>query len=110
MKIINYDEFVSLPKGTLYRETEPCWFGELQIKQDSINENNDWLLTRLDYLEESHSSDDFIKCYNKMEKGESFNLDIHCSERDGMFDYDRKFLIYEKKDVEKLIELLKTCL
>ena len=110
MKIVDYKTFVSLPKGTLYRETEPCTFGELQIKQETINEGRDWFLTRLDYIKESNSSDDFLECYKQMENGQSLNLDIYCKERDGMFDYDRKFLVYENKDVIKLIELLNKCI
>lgn len=111
MKILNYNDFVKLPKGTLYCETHPCIFGELQLKQDTINDGRDWFLTRLDYLEDKEDEYlQFQEQYELLEKGESLDLDIHCSERDGMFDYDRKFLIYEKKDVGKLIDLLKTCL
>ena len=103
MRIVNYQEFINLPQGTLYRETEPQIFGELQIKQETINEGHDWYLTRLDYFQTELS---FSDGYEFLEAGNSLPLDLNSSERDGMFDYERKFLIYEKEDVKALMEYL----
>jgi hypothetical protein len=103
MKIVDYQTFVNLPEGTVYCETEPCIFGELKIKEDTINEGNDWY-----YIDFHGYPDtlDFTKAYNSMEAGEDVEWDFS-SERDGMYDQDRKFAIYSESDVNKLIQSLK---
>ena len=111
MKIITYDEFIKTPKGTLYSEYEPCIFGEVKIKHDVIEHKGeiiDWYYQELtnnpdwDYAEPY----DISSICKKMEDGVDVPPDFDIIERDGMFDYDRKFLIYSKEDIQMLINKL----
>ena len=113
MKIINYDTFVKLGKNIMYSFYEPTYTSGLMIKEDTLNGGNDWFYYDLldnpdqDYDGEFLQYPDVIE---KMENGESIKADFSCLERDGMFDYDRKFLIYEKEDIQEMINKLKSLL
>lgn len=108
MRIVDYDTFVKLPVGTMYCETEPCIFEEIKIKGDTINEGKDWFYqcfqNNIKCEGDSHES------YNKFLEGEEVGLDFDTSERDGMFDYDRKFAIYSQKDIQDMINKLQSIL
>ena len=45
-----------------------------------------------------------------MEDGLEVPPDFDILQRDGMYDYDRKFLIYSKEDVQAVINKLKSLL
>ena len=107
MRIVEYDTFVKLPKGTMYCETEPCVFGEIQIKHETINEGKDWFYSSLqsNISYEDHFIDSYDKCIR-----EEVDLDFDIIQRDGMFDYDRKFAIYSQKDIQDMINKLQSIL
>lgn len=110
MKIINYKAFVAMPAGMLYRSYEPMIFGELEIKQQTINDGNDWFLNRLNesfQSNEENEYDSFEEQCKKLQNGESLKGDYTTMERDGMFDYDRSFLVYDKEDINDMINVLK---
>ena len=109
MKIVNRKDFMEFPRGTLFCEYDPEIFGELLIKGDTIvhdGVNADW-----QYQEIQNS----IKgCCSKRSdildeaevKGTSFELDLHALSRDGCYDDDQMYCIWEEKDVEGLIQRL----
>ena len=105
MKIISYDEFIKIDTPTLYCETKPCWFGDLNIKFDSLNNFKDYYVTPLNPQFEGDF--DFIEAYGKLSNGKSLKIDLESIERDGNYDYSRKYLIFEKEDIEVLIDKLK---
>ena len=111
MKIVNRETFLKMPENTVFTKYEPGHFDELMIKGETL-EFNDFCEQQI--LEvESNSGDfgEFIDILETAEKeGKSFNLDLHCEGRDGLFDNDQLFAIFEKQDVEMLIERLKECL
>ena len=45
-----------------------------------------------------------------LEDGKEVDLDFDTTERDGMFDYDRKFAIYSQKDIQDMINKLQSIL
>lgn len=109
MKIVDRKTFLTLPPGILYCKTKPCHFGDIAIKYDTWT--NDWIYQSFPYFqEESDSSDAYFEAYQKLEKGESLTLDVDCAGRDGLYEEDEKFLIYEEKDIRILIEKLQTLL
>lgn len=112
MKIVNYKDFIKLPSGTIYSEYSPQIFGPLYIKKDTINEGNDWVLTRIQesFKLKPDKWTDFNEACTLMETGTELKADYITQERDGMFDYDRKFLVYNKEDVADFIAHLKTLL
>lgn len=117
MKIVDYNTFTNMPKGTIYSEYKPCIFEGIHIKHDVISHENDGFINDWFYQELVNNPDwDCAEEYNIqsvcefMEDGNSANPDFDTMQRDGMFDYDRKFLVYEKQDIELLIEKLKILL
>ena len=113
MKIVNYTEFSKLPVNTVYGFYHPCIMSGIYIKGDSRSNNNndiisDWYFSSIN---EPMLDSDEDNIMSEMEnKGISVDIDVDIQMRDGMFDYDRKFVIYEKSDVIKIIEKLKETL
>ena len=103
MKIVNLTEFRKLPEGTVYSRYEPCYFTGLFIKGDTLE---------LDYIEmslignvKSHDTGDFLdKC--EQPYGNSIPLDFECYGRNGCFEDDQLYAVYERVDVEDLIKTL----
>ena len=103
MKIINRAAFLELPSGTIYCKGERWAFENLCVKGDSMDD--DW-----HYLcpcgIEFHDSGQLFDRYEEMlARGASYPMeDGWC--RDGVFDHDEIFLIFEKADLEVLRSLI----
>ncbi len=109
LKILNLEEFRKLPAGTIFLKYEPCVFEELQCKGDTWD--HDFLSENIAYNIENTGSDDFSgKLFDAQEYGISLKMDFNCRSRDGCFDRDQLFAVYEKQDVEMLISKLTKCL
>ena len=110
MKIVKRIDFVKLPPETLFSEYEPCWFGPLMIKGDTLN-GNDWCEQAIADAIES-KGDDYADILLRAEKtGESIGMDFDCQGRDGCFDEDtRLYAVWEPQDVQHLFNRLKRCL
>jgi hypothetical protein len=113
MKILKKEDFLKIKGSFLYSSSCNYDFENLNIKLKNIKkdkESIDWFYNP------------FINCWPKNEKvynikrlfdfldeclknKNSFELDLNTVERDGFFDEDF-FLVYEKKDIEKLIKKL----
>ena len=102
---------MKLPIGTVWSYYEPSCFRELNIKASDLSEwENDFLFDPLIGEIENKGSDDFsIKC-DKMEGGESFPMDFDQTGREGLFDQEQLFAIYEEEDVKKLVARLQKTL
>lgn len=106
MKIVDRKTFLSMPGETLFSKYEPCNFGPLEIKSDTVGAN--------DFL--SQQIVDAVRCNNSAEfadilldaqrTGASFSMDFDYLGRDGMFDDEQLFAIWEPDDVAALIERL----
>lgn len=114
MKIVNKKEFYKLPEGTLYSEYDPCIFHSLFIKEATLyNSDRD----PIDYVEmdlignlDVQNSDEYIDTLDISEKtGNSFKLDFENYGRNGMYQDDQLYAVYEKEDIEGLINVLKQC-
>lgn len=104
MKIVNLEKFRELPAGIIFAKYDPCVFRELRIKGDT------W---EVDFLEAGLLWVDCTSGTNMEEiltdaehKGTSFKLDPECYGRDGMFEKDQLFAVYEKEDIQQLVSLL----
>ena len=110
MRIINRQEFLTLPEGTVFSEYEPCAFTGLFIKI------GDCLLD--DYFElplvgnvKCRGSEGFIEILEQARKsGEGFDLDFDGGERNGCFEDEQLYAVYDRQDIQQLIERLKECL
>ena len=109
MKIVNLEQFRALPEGTVFMKYEPCIFDELCVKGETWE--YDWLYENITTQIECTGSGDFSdKLDAALETGCSVAMDFNSWGRDGCFDNDQLFAIYEKQDVTGLIEKLNHCL
>lgn len=111
MRIVNKQEFYNLPKGTLYSYFEPNYFSGLKIKWNTlINSDGKPFDFNYEDLIGNILSDNSQEFYDiieaSIEKKTSFKLDFNCMQRDGLFEENQLFAIYEKEDLESLINKL----
>jgi len=107
MRIIKRKEFLKMPSGTLYSYYEPCIFRELNIKtSDSTDYENDFVYFGLIGKFDTQDGKDDSEMCSRMELGESIPASFEETQREGLFDDDQLFLIYEKEDVEGMIKTL----
>ena len=97
-----------MPAGTVYCKYKPCYFGQLCVKGDSIpGDFYTGELTADVGLLAGNNSGEWLDLLDKYERtGESFDLDLEGEGRDGMYDEDQLFAVYERKDIEQLIARL----
>jgi hypothetical protein len=109
MKIVNLDEFRKLPSGTIFLKYEPCVFEDLQCKGETTDV--DFYAANISYWPDCTGSDDFFyKFEDSQNCGVSVKMDFDSTGRDGCFEKDQLFAVYEKNDVEMLIDKLNRCL
>ncbi len=105
MKIVSLKEFLLLPTGVVYMKYEPCVFEDLCVKDDSLNK--DFFYSNITYDLDCTGCDDFAdKLFDAQENKTSVKTDFDCVGRDGCFDDEQLFAVYEKEDVERLIDKL----
>jgi len=102
MIIVDFDKFIKMPEGTVYSFYNEQTFTGLYIKVDTIS-NTDWWYKELVVNPDSNFIDGYITSFSELEKGNSVPIDTELLHRDGMFDYDREFAIYETEDIKQLI-------
>ena len=105
MKIVDYNEFVRLPAGTVFCPYEPCFFhSPLQIKTDTgWQSGTKYLFNGTISLEPSFSDQENLAfCVGRYEIG--FPV---CDTSSIDFDENSLFAILDKEEIENLIDLLK---
>lgn len=107
MKIVTRKEFMKLPTETVFSYYEPCSFREFMIKVSDDKEwPTDFLFDSIIGEIDTVSSEDYLTKCEMMEKGESVPMDFESTSREGLFDEEQLYAVYEKKDIEKLIARL----
>ena len=110
MKIIDRKTFLNMPTNTLFSKYEPCCFWMLSIKGESVGNNDFYCNTIADSIL-SDSSEDFIDILIRAQKtGCSIDMDLNTEGRDGLYDDNQLFAVWEKKDIKDLIKRLRECL
>ena len=104
MKILDREQFMNLPDGVLYAKLYSYEFGEISIKRESLT--NDWVVHELFNVH----SEDFIKTVQiideAIKKQIRFDLDFESTIRDGCFDENQMFAVFEAEEVQNIIKLL----
>jgi hypothetical protein len=112
MKLVNRKTFIELPDGTIYSKYFDGWnFHEISIKCETRfgmeNEPIDWLSMPLNEIHYGTKSEDTQKRFDEMiEKGEEEPITLNCTTRDGLFEDEQIFAVYDKNDINKMIEML----
>lgn len=104
MKIINKEEFMKMPSGTLYSEFKPCIFNDLMIKGETIG--SDYLYMSL-IGNVCHEGDFASFIFDRLDNSKDFHLDFNLYSRDGLYDNDAMYAVYDKNDIIGLIDTLK---
>lgn len=97
-----------MPAGTLFMKYEPCSFGDLQSKGETWE--LDFLSENITYEIDCTNSNEFSdKLHSAKETGENLRMDFDITSRDGCFDDNQLFAVYDKRDVEMLTDKLNRC-
>ena len=102
MKIINREKFLKMPYGTVYAKYKPFVFEELCIKEESLED--DWFYSDIVDAIDLYQEEGFEEILLRAEKtGNTIHMDFHTLCRDGCFDPDQLFAVFEIQDVKALI-------
>lgn len=105
MKIVSRKDFLAMPEETLYAKYQPCYFEALEIKGETLS--NDFLTQQIVDAIACKDSGEFSDLLHESETtGKSVKFDFDCQGRDGCFDDDQLFAVWERDDVLALIERL----
>lgn len=108
MKIVDRKTFLSLPENVVFSKFSPNVFEELQIKGETLTGVGDFYAS--DIGSDASRVDDWREAFtNAKSEGMSLPMDFESICRDGCFDEDQLFAVWEKADIEGLIERLKKC-
>ncbi|EBZ0015906.1 hypothetical protein ABN36_18185 [Salmonella enterica subsp. enterica] len=111
MRIVNREQFLLLPANTLFSKYKPMVFGDIAIKGDTTASGGDYYYQAIADAVYCASTDEMVKVLvAATAHGHEFNIDLECESRDGFYDADQLFAVWDKRDVEQLINRLKSCL
>ena len=105
MKIVDRQTFLQMPAGTIYAKVSmgAYDFEAVEIKSNTVS-GVDWYSQRLvgDFVGDKDSNDwlDSVEAMHNSEE-RAVDLDIEC--RDGLFDRDQLFAVFDKTDAEALL-------
>ena len=104
MKIVNRATFLSMPAGTVYiAASHPYAWGDIQIKDDTSG--NDWYYSDLTSIDADDSGDLVDRWEDMLNNVASHPLDLETLSRDGMYEPDAIFMIYEKHELQEIADL-----
>lgn len=112
MKIVNRKEFLLLPEATLYAtHYESDGFGCLCMKYktyfDDDNNPITWNYMELGNFDDYNNSEERYKKIDAMKEiGSEFPLRLNAVSRDGLYDQDQLFAVYDIEDTKRIIEVL----
>jgi len=107
MRIVDRMTFLAMPSGTLFSKYEPCIFGKLCIKGKTISFDDtrpiDFFYVSIADAIDCHDDGDRADKLFAAEAGARLALDLECESRDGCFDGDQLFAVWEDDDLADLI-------
>lgn len=106
MRLVKKSEFLSLPEGTLFARLQERWvFDELSIKGDSLSSDDFWKIP-LGWPDDAFEGG--ICKLDEMLADPSVSYSANDTiQREGIYDSDSVYLVYEQNDIDNLVERLK---
>jgi hypothetical protein len=102
MRLLSRTEFLALPPGALFTKWPNQ--GELAIKLETLPNAGDYY--ELDFGFPTPVVNGVLTMpFDDVPVGESFPVD-YASQRDGLFDEEQQYLVYEPADLEQLLVLM----
>lgn len=102
MRIYRRAEFMKLPEGTVFCKGKPWAFEDLCVKGETIP--NNFYARGLQWVDAHDSGEAFDRLEEMLAEGASYPLET-AEMRDGCFNDEDLFLVYEKADLVSLIAL-----
>lgn len=96
MRVVDRKTFLALPAGTIYCKGVRYLFDGTRIKGESLT--NDWFYLDMAWPSASSFDEATTAIYQSLRSGNSFPCQ-DLLERDGLFDDDAVFLIFERDDL-----------
>jgi len=105
MKILSRADFMELPAGTIYAKGQPWCFGNINIKGDTIYTPKpiDWCYLDPCWIEAHDSGEAGDRLDEMAATGASYPMQESFG-RDGCFDDDDLFLVFERDDLVSLLD------
>lgn len=106
MKIYNRTDFLNLPDKTVYCKilNGVQGFGDIEIKEESWDV--DWYSSTLNI----HMNAPFEECGEFPALGDEFTFDLEGLSRDGLYEREELYAVFDNNDINSMIDKLKTCL
>jgi hypothetical protein len=113
MKLLNRKEFLKLPEGTLYAKYYQDIFDDICVKDASIGVDEEigvFYTMPLINISDDAFDNDHADASDSFVKTKQCELDFDCYGRDGFFDEDQLFAVFEAKELSEMTKILQTAL
>lgn len=114
MRIVDRETFLAMPPGTVFSKFKPDIFGNIEIKGDSTTnaqgELIDFWSQDVAGAVEAASSGEFMHACDRAVAGECIPLDFDSQYRDGLYEAEQLFAVWDPNDVQALIQRLQLAL
>lgn len=110
MRILRKAEFLRMPIGTLFARGKPWAFEQLSVKGESLHNSDDFFAMDLVSIKSDGSSEWVERLDKMLETGVSYPLETDGYGRDGCFDSEDLFLVYELADLQDLHRIIITAI
>lgn len=107
MRVMNRADFLKMPPGTIYAKGIPWVFRNLSIKAETLG--IDWVCLDPCWVSAHDSGDAVDRLEEMMSAGASYPGEDAFG-RDGCFDAEAVFLVFERADLEALQEHISAAL
>jgi hypothetical protein len=106
MKIVNRQKFLDLPPGTFFSEGRQWYFETLKIKGDTFHGGTgDFGELDPAWVASETGPDAFDRLNEMLANGSSYPMEDAMG-RNGMFEADALYLVFEKADLLQLREMI----
>lgn len=104
MKIVNLENFLTLPKNTVFSKFKPFVLADIEIKGDNVGDSDF-------YVQDISTAiaDNYVEHLQKALQGEEIQFDFDSEIPDGLFEENQLFAIWNQSDVKRLITRLTEC-
>ena len=115
MRIVDREEFLALPSNTLYAKlgNEISNIYELDVSEVNLSikyqtDGNSWVYSDLiDFFR--FDSNERCEIMEKLEDGQSVDVDCEFTSRDAFFETKGKFLVFSSEDCQKIVAAIQAC-
>jgi hypothetical protein len=106
MQIVDRKTFLEMPANTIFSKYSPCSFGDLQIMGGAYGENDFLCASFADAIKVDDSNRFLSVLLRAQESGEEVRMEFENYGRDGLYDNDQLFAVWDQIDVIGMIRVL----